>query len=95
MRISKKTTFTAKPGCIKQLREVLSQISEPIRKDKGCVHFEIFHDQENPIKFFSVETWENEQSLQNHKKTDHYDAFIKKYLEFSEGKYEMQLDLLG
>ena len=95
MRITNKVTFMTKPGCITQLKDLLSKLVMPAKKDNGCVHFDIFHDQENPIKFFLVETWENDISYEAHKNTQHYKDFDKEYLEFAEGKYIMELELLG
>jgi quinol monooxygenase YgiN len=94
MRISKKTTFVTKPGCLSGLKELLKSINKPSKAENDCVQFDIFHDRENPIKLFIIETWENEEAMKAHENSDHYKSFNKQYLEFAEGIYVMELELL-
>jgi len=84
-----------KPGCVTQLKQLLASTVKQTKEDNGCVHYDVFHDQENPIKFFLVETWENNDAYIAHKQSAYYKQFVIDLDEVAEGSYTMELELLG
>ena len=45
--------------------------------DKGIIQYDLFTDKNDKTKFYFVEEWEDEESLEAHRKKDHYERFIK------------------
>jgi quinol monooxygenase YgiN len=59
------------------VRSTMTELGALARKDAGCVRFEVYHSQSHPNTFFLVEQWEDEASLDAHRKTK---AFIETYM---------------
>ncbi|MBS1957786.1 MAG: antibiotic biosynthesis monooxygenase [Cyanobacteria bacterium SZAS-4] len=66
----------AVPGKEKELREVLSAMVEPTRKEPGCITYQLYSNETNDT-FFFYELWETPEHLEDHKKTPHYLHLVK------------------
>lgn len=83
MTITKRVTFIAKEGCEDKMKELLSAMVEPSKKEEGVIFYDIFQCTENRRKFYAVESWE-EEALAAHAKTDHYAIYKSSYEPFCE-----------
>ena len=59
----------AKPGSEGELRPVLSSMQEPVRKEKGCLSYEILENRADPTEFTFVEEWSSDETLETHLKS--------------------------
>jgi quinol monooxygenase YgiN len=50
------------------VRATMTELGRLARKDAGCVRFEVYHSQSHTNTFFLVEQWEDEASLDAHRK---------------------------
>ncbi len=50
------------------VRSTMTELGRHARKDAGCVRFEVYHSQSHTNTFFLVEQWEDEASLDAHRK---------------------------
>jgi quinol monooxygenase YgiN len=56
------------PADVPFVRSTMTELSRLARKDAGCVRFEVYHSQSHANTFFLVEQWEDEASLDAHRK---------------------------
>ncbi|MFM9849782.1 MAG: putative quinol monooxygenase [Hyphomicrobiaceae bacterium] len=50
------------------VRSTMTELGRLARKDAGCIRFEVYHSQSHPNTFFLVEQWEDDASLDAHRK---------------------------
>lgn len=63
-------------GKEEQLKEVLTAMLEPTRKEPGCITYQLYSNEKNDT-FFFYELWETPAHLEAHTKTDHYLHLVK------------------
>ncbi len=95
MTITKRVTFIAKEGCEAKMKELLTAMVEPSKKEDGCLLYNIFQYENNPRKFMAVETWADEKALDGHKASAHYAVYKSSYEPYCEHKYTDELEVLG
>jgi quinol monooxygenase YgiN len=95
MTITKRVTFIAKQGCEDKLKELLTAMVEPSKKEDGCLLYNIFQYENNKRKFMAVETWRDEKALDGHKASEHYAVYKSSYEPYCEHKYTDELEVLG
>ena len=66
----------AVPGKEERLKEVLTAMLEPTRKEPGCIAYQLYST-ENTDTFFFYELWESAAHLDAHGKTPHYQQLLK------------------
>jgi len=95
MTITKSVTFIAKEGSATKMKELLSAMVVPSKAEKGCLFYEIFQYENEPLRFMEVETWENETALDGHKASPHYAVYKSSYEPYCNDKYSDVLEVLG
>jgi quinol monooxygenase YgiN len=50
------------------VRSTMTELGRLARKDAGCLRFEVYQSQSHTNTFFLVEQWEDEASLDAHRK---------------------------
>lgn len=93
--ITKRVTFIAKPGCINEMKKLLSAMVKPSKAEDGCMLYEIFQYENQPEKFMAVETWRDEKALNGHKHSEHYKVYKSSYEPYCAKKYTDELEILG
>ena len=68
--------FEVKAGHLEEARELFAQHQSNGRNDQGNLEFRVFQDCDEPSRFTSVETWENQEAIEAHDATDHHDEFL-------------------
>jgi len=94
MTITKRVTFIAKADGIDKMKELLSAMVVPSKAEKGCLQYAIYQYENDAKKFMAVETWENEESLDGHKASEHYKIYKSSYEPYCEHKYSDELEVL-
>jgi quinol monooxygenase YgiN len=95
MTITKKVTFIAKEGCEDKMKELLTAMVEPSKKEDGCIFYDIFQYIDNKRKFSAVESWRDNEALDGHKASEHYAVYKSSYDPYCEHKYSDDLEILG
>jgi len=82
--------FITKENAYAEVLEELLTLVEPTRKEKGCVDYIFYKDQENPSVIMLYENWESVEDLNAHMCTKRFkDCFAK-----IEGLYEIEVHRL-
>jgi quinol monooxygenase YgiN len=63
--------ITARAGSELELRSVLQELRSPSRQEAGCLSYELFHNQDNPLEFVTVEHWRDQAAADAHLTTAH------------------------
>ncbi len=95
MTITKRVTFIAKEGSEAKMKELLTAMVEPSKKEDGCIFYDIFVYANNPRKFMAVESWRDDAALDGHKASAHYAVYKSSYEPYCEKKYSDDLEILG
>jgi quinol monooxygenase YgiN len=70
-----------------EVSDALLKLVEPtLNKDDGCIDYDLYQDNDNPSRFFFLETWESEKLLKKHLDSEH----IKAYRKATEGLIEQR-----
>lgn len=64
----------ALPGHEQEVRSVLEGYLAPTRKEKGCIRYDLFTDDSDPLKFTFIEEWESKEDLAAHSQSAHINA---------------------
>ena len=56
--------------------ENILQLAEKSRKEQGCIGYEIFENSRKEQELLILETWESEQALSAHEKTEHFTTLV-------------------
>ncbi len=75
MTICKQITFTARAGEVETLKQLLSGLVEPSRHEPGCLRYELYQQADRPEQFIIVESWASADTLEQHKRSDHFRDF--------------------
>jgi quinol monooxygenase YgiN len=59
-------TIDAAPGKGAEFAQAFKPRCEESRKDRGCLHFELFQSVFDPDKFALLELWESQEALDAH-----------------------------
>ena len=68
-------SFELKPECVE---EFLAQAEECIagsRSEEGNISYDLYVSRENSCKYFFVENWKDEEAIQSHNATPHFQKF--------------------
>jgi quinol monooxygenase YgiN len=55
-----------KPECMELVKKEIGKILEPVRKEEGCLQYDLHQDNADPSLLFFYENWESEELLQKH-----------------------------
>ncbi|MDR1378428.1 MAG: antibiotic biosynthesis monooxygenase [Synergistaceae bacterium] len=67
--------FESLPGKRAEVVELARPCIETTRKEKGCVHYELFVSSEDDVTLQFVEEWTDLDSLRDHLKSPHLKTF--------------------
>jgi quinol monooxygenase YgiN len=67
--------ITAKAGCEEELKNLLTSIVEPTRKEEGCIQYDLHVSTDEPGKFLFFENWAGKEALAKHSASEHLKAF--------------------
>ncbi len=69
-------TFPIKSESAADLRSALTDLQAATRAESGNVSYEWSESVETPGTFYSIETWDSRDALENHLTTDHVKAAL-------------------
>jgi quinol monooxygenase YgiN len=56
------------------LQSVLQDLVGPSRNEAGCVNYELFQNEDNPLEFVTIEQWSDQAAVDAHLATPHMSA---------------------
>ncbi len=65
----------AKQDQIELVKNELTKLIEPTRKEEGCIRYDLHQDNDNPAHFVFLESWSSQQLLQQHLQSEHIAAY--------------------
>jgi len=71
-------------------KEVLLSLAEPTRKEKGCIDYTFYRDNDDPNILMLYENWETEEDLKAHTGTEGFKNTFKSI----EGLFELKVHKL-
>mgnify|MGYP000903971738 CR=1 FL=1 len=63
--------ITARAGAEKELLAVLQDLLLPSRGEEGCLSYELFHNQDDPLEFVTSEQWRDQAAADAHLVSPH------------------------
>jgi len=70
--------INARSDRVDEVRELLSALVEPTRKEVGCITYELLQNRNDPTDFTFVEEWASESTFDGHSISDHIKALAPK-----------------
>jgi len=70
--------ITGRPETADSLRRILHDLMGPSRGEAGCLSYELFQNQDNPVEFVTLEQWANQAAADAHMTTPHVAMAISK-----------------
>ncbi|MBU5615798.1 antibiotic biosynthesis monooxygenase [Psychrobacter sp. TAE2020] len=70
-------TIKAKVNHIEQVKSELLQLTKASQSDEGCIQYDLHQDNANLDNFIVYEVWENNEFLQHHVQSPHFQNYIK------------------
>ncbi|WP_404405143.1 putative quinol monooxygenase [Jeotgalibacillus malaysiensis] len=74
------------PGKEKALLEELVKVAKPSREEKGCIEYNLHESLENESEFVLIEKWKNQEALQLHIESEHYQLYRNNIQALIEGR---------
>lgn len=68
--------FQARPGKEAELKQVLSALLGPTRKESGCLNYDLHLSKQDPAKFLFYENWSSQVALDAHLQSPHIKALL-------------------
>ena len=69
-------TWVAQPGNEAEVRGILQQMGEASRREPGVITYTTHENPDNPREFFIYEKYHDEQGLEAHQQTDHFQTLV-------------------
>lgn len=61
------------------------------RYDKGCIHYDLYQDMDNPQVLTFIEEWESMEALDQHMAADHFKELVPKLGAFADDPKELHI----
>jgi quinol monooxygenase YgiN len=68
----------ARSDKVSAVRELLSGLIEPTRKESGCITYQLLQNREDPTDFTFVEEWQSDSAFDAHLSSDHIKEALPK-----------------
>jgi quinol monooxygenase YgiN len=75
----------AKQDKQEEMRDVLTGLIAPTRKEAGCIRYELFRNNADPQEFTFMEEWVSETALEAHLQTPHLKSALASFPSLGEG----------
>jgi len=72
MRITMKSLIEKRT----EMRQTLFSMIEPVKKEKGCVQYDVFCDMDGKTVFNLIEEWETREDLEHHIRSERFGVIV-------------------
>lgn len=83
--------FQAKPGREAELKNVLTGLVAPTRKEAGCLNYDLHVSPGDPAKFLFHENWSSQAHLDAHSQSPHLKALLPRVGELCAAPPEIKI----
>lgn len=80
-----------KPDMIDTLKNIVPGLIAETRKESGCISYQLFQDLNNINVFAMIEEWENQETLNKHMNSKHFQEAIPKIAAIQEKDMEVNV----
>ena len=70
-------TIEVKAAYKEELIKVFHTVVDETRKEAGNISYDLYEDVKNPLKYTILETWKNQQAIDEHNASVHFQDFVK------------------
>ena len=70
-------TIKAKTEHAEQVKSELLKLAKASQAEQGAIQYNIHQDNANPDNFIAYEVWENNELMQQHGQSKHFQNFVK------------------
>ena len=67
----------ANPDQVDRVKAELEKLVPITRAEKGCIHYDLHRDNDDPAHFMFYETWETRELWQTHMNAPHLAAYMQ------------------
>jgi len=96
------TRMKAKPGKEEEAEKVTLEFLEETRKEPGCLSYDLFRSNRDIYKnertssyFVLQEKWKNQEAINEHLATEHFQSFMTKSAKVFDGGFEVTAKISG
>lgn len=83
------TVFNAKDsGSSEALELIFSKLRKITPSEQGCIHYEIYSNDDNPLVSYIIETWDTQESFERHVKVVSDNRYVEQALLFTAEPFE-------
>ncbi len=68
----------AQPEKVEELKKELLLLVREVRKEEGCLNYDLHQENANPSTFLFYENWKDMKALETHRTQPHMKAFVSK-----------------
>ncbi len=72
---------TLKPGTEQDFLALAREMTAKTRAEAGCISYELVQDQADPLVYFFIEKYADQNAVQAHRETPHFKALVPKIAE--------------
>jgi quinol monooxygenase YgiN len=80
-----------KEGQIEAYQKLVEELVHETRKEKGCISYELFQDVQHHNIFTFIEAWENQDVLDRHMKSVHFQKIVPQMAQLREKPSEINV----
>ncbi|TLX78354.1 antibiotic biosynthesis monooxygenase [Labilibacter sediminis] len=81
----------AKAGKTKELISLFKEMTEPTKKEKGYILYEMYQDKNDPTLLIVLEQWENQEDFDNHCNSEHFHRLVPRMVACMAKESEMNI----
>lgn len=70
-------TISVKENYIEELKNIFHTVVDATRMEEGCISYDLHSDVNNPLVFVILEEWKNQEAIDFHNKSQHFQNFKK------------------
>jgi quinol monooxygenase YgiN len=83
--------ITIKPDMTDDLKNIVPGLVAETRKENGCLSYQLFQDIKVKNVFAMIEEWENQEALDKHMNSKHFQEAIPKIVAIQEKDIEINV----
>jgi quinol monooxygenase YgiN len=80
-----------KDGMVEAYKKLAVELIQETRKERGCISYELFQDVQNNNIVAFIETWEDQDALERHIKTPHFEKIVPQMAALKEKQPEINV----
>ena len=67
-----------------EVLEIIKELVEKTREEKGCIKYELFQDVESEGAITFIEEWESREALGDHMASEHFKRIVPQIKDYTE-----------